>query len=1021
MLTVLVLLSVSALAANAPLVPADSVAADSVPADSVATPFVRALAAQDLDALAALSTGEATASADWQLLRNTLEKYDCVSIASSDVVVERATETDLTLTVAVRATALARGATRTPLRFPGRWRLEAVRAADGWKLRSILAEERVIARRLAAQSDLTRESILVAARGADFEAVLIGLGEELQTSSHAWKSQGLELVRAVARSEGTAMAEVAALRVQGMVAGYDKRFVEAAARMREALDVADASGIADARAVALLALGTILWQSNRADEALQAYRTAESLIEEADDPRPSMKAAYMHGEILLHHGAFRDVVISSAALVQSAGRFGWEEGHCVAAFQSATLYTELQDPQTGRHYALEALECSERLRHPQFTMLALADLVQSERAVGNHEAAERLVRRMLAKTPNDHHDHLAVAATRIDLALVLVDAERYGEAAAELEPAIATLHEYGEKWFEADTLQLLGRIRLLQGRPEQALRYAEEADAIIRTTPAVVGPYRNDPSWSVRATLGGALRAVGRFPEATAALLSSIELIESRRAVLGTDELMLTGFMRGKANPYRDLVSLLVDRGQLLEAVVVAERYRARALATAIARGDVDRLPATSDAERERQESLNDTLADLNRKLLASGNDPANEALRERLAAVRAEQRSFLTALHARRPDLRARTIDDPQTVVGDGKRLLRTGEALLTFSVQDTETFVFYLERSGGDLAVDVHRVAIRRKDLEERVRAFARQIESRNLQYRRSAGALYELLVAPFGARIGSKHLLYIVPDGLLWNLPFQALQASDGKHLIEHVAVAYAPSLTLLRNDRREERPGAASGTLLAIADPVVPRTAENAVRAEVRGASLAPLPDARTEVLAIAKMYGNESRTLIGSAATETAVKKLAAGYPVLHVATHGVIDDVSPMYSAILLGATEHDDGLLEAREMMDLHLGADLAILSACDSASGDLTPGEGIIGMAWALMVAGCRNTVVSQWKVDSASTAQLMIAFHREIRRRDAHYAAAMRQAQLTLLRDERFSHPYYWSPFVLISTSQ
>lgn len=950
MLTVLVLLSASALAADAP----------AVEADRVATPFVRALAAQDLDALAALADEEATASLDWQLLRNTLEKYDCVSIASFDAAAERATDTERTLSVAVRATALARGATRSPLRFPARWRLEAVRAGDGWKLRSILPEERVIARRLAAREDLTPESILAAARGADLEAVLTGLGEELQIAPHAVKS--LEVVRSMARSEGMAMAEVVALRVLAIVAGHDKRFADSVVRIREAVAVADASGSADVRAVALLAAGTILWQNDQADEALQSYRSAAALIEETDDPRPSMKAAYMRGEILSHRGAFRDVVISSAALVKAAERFGWTEGNCIAAFQSATVYSELQDPRTGLHYSLKALECSERLRHPQFITMALADVIQSHRDAGDHEAAERLMRRMLARTPIDWNDHLALVATHINLAQVLVEAERYDAAVAELEPAIARLHEYGESWFEADSLQLLARIRLLQGRHEQALRHAEQADAIIRNTPAVVGPYRSDPSWAVRATLGGALRAAGRFPEAAAALLSSIELIESRRAVVGTDELMLAGFMRGKANPYRDLVSLLVERGQLLDAVVVAERYRARALATAIARGNVDRLPATSDAER-----------------------------------------------------------DDPRTIVGDAARLLpRTDEALLTFSVQDTETFVFYLERSGDDLTVDVRRLAIRRKDLDARVRAFARQIETRNLQYRRSAGSLYELLVAPFAARIGSKRLLYIVPDGLLWSLPFQALQASDGKHLIERVAVAYAPSLTLLRNGR-EARSGAASRTLLAIADPVVPPAAENALRAGVRGASLAPLPDARTEVLAIAKMYGRDSRTLIGSQATETAVKKLAAAFPVLHVAAHGIIDDVSPMYSAILLGATESDDGLLEAREMMDLHLGADLAILSACDSASGDLTPGEGIIGMAWALMVAGCRNTVVSQWNVDSASTAQLMTAFHREVRRRDGDYAAALRQAQLTLLRDERFSHPYYWSPFVLISTSQ
>ena len=1001
-----------------------SVLATSVPpaVETVTTPFVRALAAQDLDALAALSSAEATASQDWQNLRNTLETYDCVSIASHEVVVESAAETEMELVVAVRATALARGATRAPLRFPNRWRLVAGRSADGWKLRSIRTEESAIARRLAARSDLSRELIVAAARDADLETVLVNLVEELYASRHPWMVQAIEAVQSVARMEGSAMGEVSSLRRQAVIGMTEKRFADAIGKVREAREVAAASGNADVLAVALLASGTIVWQASRPDEALEHYAAAAALMEETDDPRASMKGLYMHGALLLQRGALRDIVISSAALAKAAARFEWTEGRCIAAFQRSTLYGELQDAHSSLHYSRESLECSERLRDSDHIMLALGNVVQAERETGSRDAAETLMRRMLAKMRNQRNDELALASTRLSLGRILIEAERYDEAATEVESAIALIDDLGQNWFEASALEVLARIRLQQERQDEALRHAEDADAIIRNTPAIVGPYHSDPSWSVRATLGGALRAAGRWPEATAALQSSIELIESRRAFLGPDELMLTSFMRDKANPYRDLVSLLVERGQLRDAIVVSERYRARALSTAIARGHVDRLPAMSDAERERYDALNGTIAELNRKLLASDDDPANAALRGRLSAVRVEQRDFLSALHARRPDILARSIDDPQRVVGDAVRLLPRGdEALLTFSVHDAETFVFYLERSGGDLAVDVHRVAMRRKDLEERVRAFTGQIERRDLQYRRTAGELYELLVAPFAARFGSKRLLTIVPDGVLWRLPFQALQARDGKYLIERVAVAYAPSLTLLRNSRREERRGVAPRTLLAIADPVLPPTGDAAARAQIRGASLAPLPDARTEVLAIAKMYGGGSRTLIGTAATETAAKSLAAGFPVLHVATHGVIDDVSPMYSAIVLGATGSDDGLLEAREMMDLDLGADLAILSACDSAKGDLTPGEGIIGMSWALMVAGCRNTVVSQWKVDSASTAQLMIAFHREIRRSDADYAASLRQAQLTLLRNERFRHPYYWSPFVLISTSQ
>jgi CHAT domain-containing protein len=92
--------------------------------------------------------------------------------------------------------------------------------------------------------------------------------------------------------------------------------------------------------------------------------------------------------------------------------------------------------------------------------------------------------------------------------------------------------------------------------------------------------------------------------------------------------------------------------------------------------------------------------------------------------------------------------------------------------------------------------------------------------------------------------------------------------------------------------------------------------------------------------------------------------------------------VNPLYSRLLL-ATESDseDGFLEAREIMKLDLHADLAVLSACQTARGQVGSGEGLIGMSWALFIAGTSTTVASQWKVDSASTARLMIDFHRNL----------------------------------------
>src|SRR5207253_5912690 len=104
---------------------------------------------------------------------------------------------------------------------------------------------------------------------------------------------------------------------------------------------------------------------------------------------------------------------------------------------------------------------------------------------------------------------------------------------------------------------------------------------------------------------------------------------------------------------------------------------------------------------------------------------------------------------------------------------------------------------------------------------------------------------------------------------------------------------------------------------------------------------------------------------------------------------------------------------------MRLDLHADLVVLSACDTARGRFGAGEGMIGMSWAFFVAGVPTMVASQWKVDSASTAKLMIDFHKRLRDETAARtkASALQQAALTVMKDPRYRHPYFWAGFVVI----
>src|SRR5262249_1429904 len=167
---------------------------------------------------------------------------------------------------------------------------------------------------------------------------------------------------------------------------------------------------------------------------------------------------------------------------------------------------------------------------------------------------------------------------------------------------------------------------------------------------------------------------------------------------------------------------------------------------------------------------------------------------------------------------------------------------------------------------------------------------------------------------------------------------------------------------------------------------------------------------------------KSKIYIGAEAREERAKSESGSYRILHLATHGVLNNSSPMYSYLLLSQAEDDvneDGILEAWEIMKLDLKADLAVLSACETARGRVRSGEGIIGLSWAFFVAGCPSTVVSQWSVDAESTTELLVRFHRNLLA-PKNKAAALRQAELRLLRSRDYSHPFYWAPFVVMGDS-
>jgi CHAT domain-containing protein len=174
-----------------------------------------------------------------------------------------------------------------------------------------------------------------------------------------------------------------------------------------------------------------------------------------------------------------------------------------------------------------------------------------------------------------------------------------------------------------------------------------------------------------------------------------------------------------------------------------------------------------------------------------------------------------------------------------------------------------------------------------------------------------------------------------------------------------------------------------------------------------------------------LYGSaRSKVYVGAEAREDRVKSEAGQAGILHFTTHGTLNNASPMYSYLTLAeGGPNDDGLLEAWELMQLDLKAELAVLSACETARGRIGAGEGVIGFSWAMFIAGVPSIVVSQWKVESAGTRDLMVNFHRGIispagpKQTKTTKSDALRQAALKLMRNPQTSHPFYWAGFVLV----
>ncbi|HYM00344.1 MAG TPA: CHAT domain-containing tetratricopeptide repeat protein, partial [Blastocatellia bacterium] len=724
-------------------------------------------------------------------------------------------------------------------------------------------------------------------------------------------------------------------------------------------------------------------------------------------------------------GRFRQALTYYKEAVEISRKLGDEAGITDISNDIGGVYSAEGNRAEALRRFLEALKLHSERNDKVGMVNPLREIASVYEADGDYATAEDYAQRCL-KIAVEISDPGDEAFSYIQLGEIQ---EKKGASAPALDYANKALSMFERsKDLEGTTsaLLLIGDVY-----SSHQHNYVRAAEAYSRAVSIGRGSNSLDTVWRALTGAGKAYRMLGQNDKAGKSFTEAIGVIEEMRQGAAGGPRQERRFLTDKIAPYEEMVSLLVHDGQQNQALELAERAKARTLLDVLESGKVDVEKAMTADERGQEQKLKSHLNSVNIQMVSArasknAGDQLLAGLQKELDKARQDFDVFEDGLYVAHPDLGIRRAAfKPVSAEQFGGLISGSDSALLEYVLQGEETFLFVLTKPDSARAtadLKVFRISVDGNELSKMVARFRQLLAARSIGYRELASQLYELLIRPAASDLQGKKNIIIVPDETLWELPFQALQSRKGRFLIEDCAVSNAPSLTALREMSRSRKTGGLpTKTLIAMGNPKIGNEELTSVKEQFRGADLSPLPDAERQVESLARMYGpGNSEVYVGAEATEATFKKEVGKYRIIDLATHAIVNDANPMYSQIVLArGNDDEDGLLEAWEIMNLDLHADLVVLSACDTGLGELRTGEGVIGLSWALFVAGCPTTVVSQWKVESSSTTELVVEFHKRMLGGQSK-AEALRGAELSLLKKPKYRNPFYWAPFVIVGES-
>ncbi len=639
------------------------------------------------------------------------------------------------------------------------------------------------------------------------------------------------------------------------------------------------------------------------------------------------------------------------------------------------VYEELGQYWQALEYYQQALAIAQEIGARKAEGTNLNNIGELYRKLGQFpQARDALLKSLTIR--QSLNDQKGKQVTLNNIGIVYADLGEYSQGLTYLQQALSIVQEIDDRSREGTVLNNIGSVYALLRQYSKALEYYRQSLSIAQE----IGNRAREET--ILNNMGSALLESSQLAAATKTLFNAIKVGESLRAP-GLSDANKISLFSTQTRPHSFLQQALVTQNQSEAALEVSERGRARAF--------VDLL-----TQRLSPSDANPVVATA----------PNQEQIRQIAKAQNATLVQYSI-------------IYDGFQI--QGKEVWRESalyiwvispEGEITFRQVDLKPL---WQKNNASLA---NLIIVNQESLDVRSRSSLGSTKSEpNVNLR----MLHQLLIDPIANLLPkdpNAHVIFI-PQGSLFQVPFPALQDANGTYLIQKHTILTAPSIQVLDLTRQQrqklaQKPTNGRGRALVLGNPTMPSVSLSPGEPKQQ---LSPLPGAEAEAIAIAPLLNTQA--ILGAQGTKAQIVQKMPQASIIHLATHGLLDDVNGLGSAIAMAPSGSDDGLLTAEEIFDMKLQANLVVLSACNTGEGRIT-GDGVIGLSRALISAGVPSVIVSLWAVPDAPTSELMQAFYQNLEK-NPNKAQALRQAMLATMKTKTHSNPRNWAAFTLIGEAE